>query len=66
MRMSEHYFEATDFHWLTRFDPDDGEPYGTLCDCDIGDDHTGADMWRAEQQALADEQNDAVAHSHEQ
>ena len=28
-------------HWLTRYDPDDGEPYGTLCDCDIGDDHDG-------------------------
>jgi hypothetical protein len=29
-------------HWLTRYDPDDGEPYGTLCDCEIGDDHDGA------------------------
>lgn len=29
-------------HWLTRFDPDDGEPYGTVCDCDIDADHDGA------------------------
>jgi hypothetical protein len=29
-------------HWLTRWDPDDGEPYGTVCDCEIGDDHDGA------------------------
>ena len=28
-------------HWLTLFDPDDGEPYGTVCDCDIGADHDG-------------------------
>jgi len=28
-------------HWLTRWDPDDGEPYGTLCDCSIGVDHDG-------------------------
>lgn len=28
-------------HWLTRFDPDDGEPYGTVCDCEIGADHYG-------------------------
>jgi len=28
-------------HWLTRYDPDDGEPYGTLCYCDIGSDHDG-------------------------
>ncbi len=26
-------------HWLTRYDADDGEPYGTVCDCDIGADH---------------------------
>lgn len=25
-------------HWLTRYDPD-GEPYGELCHCEIGDDH---------------------------
>ena len=30
---------ATGSHWLTRFDPDDGEPYGTLCWCTIGEDH---------------------------
>jgi hypothetical protein len=28
-------------HWLTRWDPDDGEPYGALCDCDIDADHDG-------------------------
>lgn len=26
-------------HWLTCFDPEDGEPYGVGCDCEIGDDH---------------------------
>ena len=26
-------------HWLIRYDPDDGEPYGEICDCEIGDDH---------------------------
>jgi hypothetical protein len=30
-------------HWLTRFDPDDGEPYGTVCFCPIGRDHTQAE-----------------------
>lgn len=29
-------------HWLTRWDPDDGEPYGTLCHCEIGEDHDGS------------------------
>ena len=29
-------------HWLTRWDPEDGEPYGTICDCEIGEDHDGA------------------------
>lgn len=28
-------------HWLTRWDPDDGEPYGEVCHCDIGQDHDG-------------------------
>ena len=28
-------------HWLTRYDPDDGEPYGTGCDCVLGADHDG-------------------------
>ncbi|MFD3431136.1 hypothetical protein [Nocardia fluminea] len=28
-------------HWLTRYDPEDGEPYGTVCDCSIGQDHDG-------------------------
>lgn len=30
-------------HWMTRYDPDDGEPYGILCGCDMGADHDGAD-----------------------
>jgi hypothetical protein len=29
-------------HWLTRWDPDDGEPYGEVCRCEIGKDHDGA------------------------
>jgi hypothetical protein len=28
-------------HWCTRFDPEDGQPYGELCDCHIGQDHDG-------------------------
>jgi hypothetical protein len=28
-------------HWKTTFDPDDGEPIGALCYCDIGEDHDG-------------------------
>lgn len=28
-------------HWVTRFDPDDGTPYGELCDCEINADHDG-------------------------
>lgn len=28
-------------HWLTRWDPGDGEPYGTLCYCAIDADHDG-------------------------
>ena len=28
-------------HWLTTFDPDDGEPIGEGCNCEIGDDHDG-------------------------
>jgi hypothetical protein len=31
-------------HWLTRFDPADGEPYGELCSCPHGEDHTVADL----------------------
>lgn len=26
-------------HWLTMYDPEDGEPYGELCTCDIDEDH---------------------------
>jgi hypothetical protein len=29
-------------HWLTRYDPDDGEPYGEVCSCSIGEDHDGS------------------------
>lgn len=29
-------------HWLTKYDEDNGEPYGEVCDCEIGDDHNGA------------------------
>ena len=29
-------------HWLTRWDPDSGEPYGTVCDCEINEDHNGS------------------------
>jgi hypothetical protein len=28
-------------HWLTLFDPQDGEPYGETCNCPIGRDHDG-------------------------
>lgn len=28
-------------HWVTRFDPDDGQPYGELCECEIDQDHDG-------------------------
>jgi hypothetical protein len=28
-------------HWKTTFDPDDGEPDGALCYCDIDADHDG-------------------------
>ena len=28
-------------HWKTTFDPDDGEPDGALCYCDIDEDHDG-------------------------
>jgi len=28
-------------HWLTLFDPDDGEPYEIPCTCSIGEDHDG-------------------------
>lgn len=29
-------------HWLTRYDPDDGEAYGEVCRCEIGEDHNAA------------------------
>lgn len=28
-------------HWLTLYDPFDGEPYGQVCYCEIGEDHDG-------------------------
>jgi hypothetical protein len=28
-------------HWLTTFDPSDGEPVGQTCECEIGEDHDG-------------------------
>ncbi len=28
-------------HWETRWDPDNGDPYGTLCHCEIAADHDG-------------------------
>jgi hypothetical protein len=28
-------------HWLCTYDPDDGEPIGEVCHCEIGDDHNG-------------------------
>ena len=28
-------------HWLTTFDPDNGEPTGALCNCEIDGDHDG-------------------------
>jgi hypothetical protein len=28
-------------HWLTLFDPSDGEPYGVICDCPLDIDHDG-------------------------
>lgn len=26
-------------HWLVRYDPDDGEPYGEGCNCELDYDH---------------------------
>jgi hypothetical protein len=28
-------------HWENRWDPDNGEPYGILCWCEITTDHDG-------------------------
>ena len=28
-------------HWLTRWDQNDGEPYGEVCHCEISTDHDG-------------------------
>lgn len=27
-------------HWLIRYDPVNGDPYGELCNCPLDDDHT--------------------------
>jgi hypothetical protein len=32
-----------DPHWLIRYDPEDGQPYGTTCRCELGADHDAAD-----------------------
>jgi hypothetical protein len=39
MLMNNLYDDTSALHWLTKYDPDDGEPYGTQCQCEIGDDH---------------------------
>lgn len=31
---------TTNRHWLTVYDDPDGEPYGELCTCAIGEDHS--------------------------
>jgi hypothetical protein len=28
-------------HWLTTYDPKNGEPIGSVCTCDISEDHNG-------------------------
>lgn len=28
-------------HWLTLYDERDGEPYGVVCACTLGEDHDG-------------------------
>lgn len=28
-------------HWKTLYDPNDGEPIGVVCSCEIGEDHDG-------------------------
>lgn len=33
--------ETAQQHWLTKFDPDDGQPYGQICECEIGKHHYG-------------------------
>jgi hypothetical protein len=45
-------------HWLTRYDPDDGEPYGTVCSCDIGADHDGSGRLMFEQLNDTDHEED--------
>lgn len=43
MPMNDLYDQTCDSaHWLTRYDPDDGEPYGVVCRCNIGSDHDGS------------------------
>lgn len=31
--------EFSSTHWLTLYDEDDGEPYGTVCWCELDEDH---------------------------
>lgn len=31
-------------HWCTQYDPADGQPYGAVCFCSIGEDHDLAAM----------------------
>ena len=33
-------------HCVIRYDPDDGEPYGEVCYCQIGEDHDGTGVKR--------------------
>lgn len=33
--------ESPSTHWLVLYDPDDGEPYGQVCRCEVGVDHNG-------------------------
>lgn len=30
-------------HWMTTWDPGTGELLGALCECGLGEDHTGAE-----------------------
>jgi hypothetical protein len=41
-------------HWLTRYDPDDGEPYGTVCRCALNRDHDGSEAQDADVHAMPD------------
>jgi hypothetical protein len=48
-------------HWKTTFDPDDGEPIGALCDCDIDADHDGTgDLMFPEPEASSRETREGI------